>query len=112
MSFYATEPPQGGSLGIRNKTCKAPTTTTTPLRTPSAESQHAQVKSLLELTVSVEKIGSLARLLVIYTAALSQLMVGRRVPRLWPAVVPPRRNRPQVKSTLYKRMRQNSCQVG
>ena len=70
----ATVPKRNHRLG--NKTSKALTTTTTPLRTPGAESQHAQIKSLLELTVLVKKMGSLARLLVIYTIALSQLIVA------------------------------------
>jgi len=101
MSFYVTEPSQGGSLRIRNKTRKAPTTTTTPLRTPGLESQHAQVKSPLELTVLVEKIGFLAGLLVICTAALSQLMVAAGYPGCgpqWthPAVIDPRLNPPFI----------------
>jgi len=76
MGFCATEPSPKRSLRIRNKTYKAPTTTTTPLRTPGMESQHAQVKSLLEITVPVKEIESLAKLLVICTTALSQLMVA------------------------------------
>jgi len=66
------------NLRIKNKTCKAPTTTTTLLRTPGAESWHAQFKYLLELTVPAKKIESLTKLLVTYTTALSQPMV--RVP--------------------------------
>jgi len=76
MSFYATEPSPKRNIRFRKKTYRAPTTTTTPLRTPGAESPHAQVKSLLELTFPVKKVESLAKLLVICTTALSQLMVA------------------------------------
>jgi len=75
MSFCATELSPKKNLHIRNKTYKARTTTTTSLWTSGAESLHAQTKSLLELTASV-KIESLAKLLVIYTTALSQLTVA------------------------------------
>ena len=76
MSFCATEPSPKRNLRIRNKTYKPPTTTTTPLRTPGAESQPAQVKFFLELTLPVKKVESLAKLLVICTRALSQLVVA------------------------------------
>jgi len=58
------------------ETCKAPTATTMPLRTPCAESWHAQVKALLELTLPVKKIDSFAKFIVICTTVLSQLMVA------------------------------------
>jgi len=62
------------NLHIRNKTYRAQTTTTTPLWTSGVESLHAQIKSLLELTVPVKKIESLAKLLVICTTALLEYL--------------------------------------
>ena len=55
MSFREREPPPRRNLCIRNKTYKAPTTATTPLRTPGADSQNAQVNPLLELAVPVKE---------------------------------------------------------
>ena len=40
MSFRSTEPLPKTNLCVRNKTYKAPTTTTMPLRIPGAEAQH------------------------------------------------------------------------
>ena len=70
MSFCATEPSLRKDLHIRNKTSREPTITTTPLWTSGSESLHARIKSLLEPTVPVKKIESLATLLVICTTAL------------------------------------------
>jgi len=79
MSFPTMEPSPKRNLRIRNKTSKVSTTTTTPLRIPSPESQPAQVKSLLGLTVPVKKIESLAELLVICTTALPHYLVFFRL---------------------------------
>jgi len=99
MSFRATEPSPKRNLCIRNKTYKAPTTTTTRVQTPGAESQHAQIKSHLELTVPVKKIESLAKLLVICTTALFQLMV--RAQDAAPRTLHPSGDKPPREVTNY-----------
>ena len=68
---HATIAKKKKKLLIRNKTYKASIATTTPLWTPSMESQNSQVKPLLELTALVKKIESLIYLLVLYTTGLS-----------------------------------------
>jgi len=74
MSFCATEPPPKRNLRPMNKTSKAlpqPCLYGPPARNPSMPKL-----SLSELTVRVKKIESLAKLLIICTTALFQLMVA------------------------------------
>ena len=76
MSFCATEPSLKRNLRIGIKHTEHQLPQPGLCGPPAAGSQPPQVKSLLELTVLVKKIESLARFLVICTTALSQLMVA------------------------------------